>query len=200
MLSYSSAPGFPAECMARFQAKIGRRERAAPILLINIRFTILFRPPERFVRGLACSGIRRSESSITFLKVTLCFGISHMISFGIMKLYKTNRIYSYKDWECACHGKENCRFARDEFGPEVVNESIWAYWSGSHRNSGHTFHYYDIIGGVAGLEAYGDAVRRIPELGRSCDSILFGRRVIPANTLSPAPTAPKNTQAVRRPR
>ena len=38
MLSYSSAPGFPAECMARFQAKIGRRERAGPfILLINIR-------------------------------------------------------------------------------------------------------------------------------------------------------------------
>ena len=30
MLSYSSAPGFPAECMARFQAKIDRREREAP--------------------------------------------------------------------------------------------------------------------------------------------------------------------------
>ena len=40
---------------------------------------------------------------------------------------------------------------------------------------GHTFHYYDIIGGVAGLEAYGDALRpQDYELGRSCDSILFG--------------------------
>lgn len=38
-----------------------------------------------------------------------------------------------------------------------------------------SFHYYDIIGGVAGLEAYGDALRpQDYELGRSCDSILFG--------------------------
>ena len=97
-----------------------------------------------------------------------------MISFGIMKLHKTNRIYSYKDWECACHGKENCRFARDGIGPEVVNESIKVLERVAQK-FGHTFHYYDIIGGIAGLEAYGDALRpQDYELGRSCDSILFG--------------------------
>lgn len=62
----------------------------------------------------------------------------------------------------------------DGIGPEVVNESI----KGLERVAqkfGHTFHYYDIIGGVAGLEAYGDALRpQDYELGRSCDSILFG--------------------------
>ena len=91
-----------------------------------------------------------------------------------MKLHKTNRIYSYKDWECACHGKENCRFARG-----------WN-WSGSRQRkyqgigAGRTEIWahvplFDIIGGVAGLEAYGDALRpQDYELGRSCDSILFG--------------------------
>ena len=87
----------------------------------------------------------------------------------------------------------------DGIGPEVVNESIKVLERVAQK-FGHTFHYYDIIGGVAGLEAYGDALRpQDYELGRSCDSILSARWVIPANTPSPAPTAPKNTQAVRRP-
>ena len=62
----------------------------------------------------------------------------------------------------------------DGIGPEVVNESIKVLERVAQK-FGHTFHYYDIIGGVAGLEAYGDALRpQDYELGRSCDSILFG--------------------------
>ena len=75
----------------------------------------------------------------------------------------------------------------DGIGPEVVNESIKVLERVAQK-FGHTFHYYDIIGGVAGLEAYVPATA-------SCSA----RWVIPANTPSPAPTAPKNTQAVRRP-
>ena len=62
----------------------------------------------------------------------------------------------------------------DGIGPEVVNESIKVLERVAQK-FGHTFHYYDIIGGIAGLEAYGDALRpQDYELGRSCDSILFG--------------------------
>jgi 3-isopropylmalate dehydrogenase len=54
----------------------------------------------------------------------------------------------------------------DGIGPEVVNESIKVLERVAQK-FGH--------GGVAGLEAYGDALRpQDYELGRSCDSILFG--------------------------
>ena len=57
----------------------------------------------------------------------------------------------------------------DGIGPEVVNESIKVLERVAQK-FGHT-----LIGGVAGLEAYGDALRpQDYELGRSCDSILFG--------------------------
>ena len=81
----------------------------------TVFYTSQTRPPARFAPGawLSLGHTPERKPSITFLKVTLLFwNFSHMISFGIMKLHKTNRIYSYKDWECACHGKENCRFAR----------------------------------------------------------------------------------------
>ncbi|UQT49239.1 isocitrate/isopropylmalate family dehydrogenase [Flavonifractor plautii] len=188
--------------MARFQAKIGLRERAGPfILLINIRFLHLSnQAPERFAPGLSLGHTPERKPSITFLKVTLLFwNFSHMISFGIMKLHKTNRIYSYKDWECACHGKENCRFARGWNWSEVVNESIKVLERVAQK-FGHTFHYYDIIGGVAGLEAYGDALRpQDYELGRSCDSILFGSVGDPRKYTFTGANGTKNTQAVRRP-
>lgn len=87
----------------------------------------------------------------------------------------------------------------DGIGPEVVNESIKVLERVAQK-FGHTFHYYDIIGGVAGLEAYGDALRpQDYELGVPATASCSARWVIPANTPSPAPTAPKNTQAVRRP-
>lgn len=62
----------------------------------------------------------------------------------------------------------------DGIGPEVVNESVKVLDRVAGL-FGHTFHYCDITGGVAGLEAYGDALRPEDyELGKSCDSILFG--------------------------
>ena len=87
----------------------------------------------------------------------------------------------------------------DGIGPEVVNESIKVLERVAQK-FGHTFHYYDIIGGVAGLEAYGDAcVRRIMSLGRSCDSILFGSVGDPRKYTFTGANGTKNTQAVRRP-
>ena len=56
------------------------------------------RPPERFAPGawLSLGHTPERKPSITFLKVTLLFwNFSHMISFGIMKLHKTNRIETY---------------------------------------------------------------------------------------------------------
>ena len=97
---------------------IGCRQTGGPFYTAD-KHTVFYisqaRPPERFAPGawLSLGHTPERKPSITFLKVTLLFwNFSHMISFGIMKLHKTNRIYSYKDWECACHGKENCRSAR----------------------------------------------------------------------------------------
>ena len=62
----------------------------------------------------------------------------------------------------------------DGIGPEVVNESV-KILDRIALVFNHTFHYYDITGGVAGLEAYGDALRPEDyEAGKKCDSILFG--------------------------
>lgn len=60
----------------------------------------------------------------------------------------------------------------DGIGPEVVNESVKTLDRVA-QLFGHTFHYCDITGGVAGLEAYGDALRPEDyELGTSCQSNL----------------------------
>ena len=62
----------------------------------------------------------------------------------------------------------------DGIGPEVVNESIKVLERVAQK-FGHTFHYYDIIGGVAGLEPTAmPCVRRIMSWGVPGDSILFG--------------------------
>ncbi|NCB63922.1 MAG: 3-isopropylmalate dehydrogenase [Clostridia bacterium] len=62
----------------------------------------------------------------------------------------------------------------DGIGPEVVNEGVKVLNAVAAR-FGHRFSYLDIIGGVAGLEAYGDALRdQDYEAAKNCDSILFG--------------------------
>ena len=62
----------------------------------------------------------------------------------------------------------------DGIGPEVVDEAVKVLKAVEAR-FGHKFTYCNIIGGVAGLEVYGDALRpQDYELGKSCDSILFG--------------------------
>lgn len=62
----------------------------------------------------------------------------------------------------------------DGIGPEVVNEAVKVLDRVAQR-FGHTFTYVNITGGVAGIEAYGDALRRQDyEAAAACYSILFG--------------------------